>query len=482
MRLVDGAVRLHGVQGRGRLRPERVQPFDAPRVQVDERHPFLLGHGSCRLGVVLEVRTDAAVLAENPARERADEHRHGTRGARLVDVAGEVVAEARGGIRLALGPLAGHVVVAELQEHVVRAHAQRLRPVPFAPVALRAAPAARQVPEPHVAREPRREAPAPTLRVGDGRVADQHDRRRPEPCPEPGDHLLAVARRQRVPVARAVRAVGHGEQVARDTRGAQPRLEPLRLLVRHAHVGRAVQEQERRQPWPNLAERGGVAQDTARGLVPFGPAEERSQRGAQATPPVAVALEIHRGEERDDSRDPRVLLGTHGRGRHELAAGRLAHEREALRIDPEARAVRLRPADRRLDVLDLSRRAMLGREAIADGDPGDARIRERADERARGLGPVAAGPATPVHEQRRGERAKAGGNADVEAQALPAHAGVRDIGPEARRRRAADGGRRGDERCGTRRDDRLRVPAVAATENARGRQPSGLVRAEGPGP
>ena len=132
----------------------------------------------------------------------------------------------------------------------------------------------------------------------------------------------------------------------------------------------------------------------------------------------------------------------HGGVGHEVAAGRLAHEREPLRVELEA--ARAFFCVQRMAARTSSTGAgyaMPGREAVAHREPGDAGLRERADERARGLRAVAADPAAAVDEQRRGERSLAGRRADVEAQALAAGARVLDVPLEPRGRRAAERGR-----------------------------------------
>ena len=147
-------------------------------MQVEHRHALGLRHGSGSLGVGLEVGADPAVLLVVAPCQRGQEHRHGPGRAGLVHVAREVLPVRRGGIGLAVGSLSGRVVVAELDQHVVRPVAQDLPPEPLGGVALRAAAALGPVEAGGLRRQTRCEAAPPALLVGDGRIASQRDAQR----------------------------------------------------------------------------------------------------------------------------------------------------------------------------------------------------------------------------------------------------------------------------------------------------------------
>src|SRR5262249_57277194 len=121
------------------------------------------------------------------------------------------------------------------------------------------------------------------------------------------------------------------------------------------------------------------------------PTERLVGRGAPGRVEAGVDERRHGGPDRVAARPPRDHGG-------EVPAGAVTAHAEAPRIDPEARRLRGHVAERGQRIVDAGGIAMLGREAVVDGDDAQrAADREPAAETVVAL-EVAGDPAATVEE------------------------------------------------------------------------------------
>src|SRR5215218_6088597 len=168
------AVGLHLPQLVALRAPQRIDERDAKGVQVYQGHALLDRDALDGVGVGEEVGVNLVVLAEAAARQGRYQYRLRARCARLVHVARDVRGVGRVGVCLALRPLAGHVVVAELNQNVVAFERKGLLPPAFGGVGLRAAAVLRHVDDFRIGRDEALEARPPAVGLAHGRVADEH--------------------------------------------------------------------------------------------------------------------------------------------------------------------------------------------------------------------------------------------------------------------------------------------------------------------
>lgn len=244
---------------------------------------------------------------------------------------------------------------------------------------------------------------------------------------EPTDKLVAVVGLEFVPAAHAVGTAGDGDEIAAGTEGFHLRVETDGLGVGHLFVLVAVDEEVGREVAAEVGGGGSGAQDGAGGVVEFGEAEEGFHGGAEFGAVIDLKNEIVGCIDGDDGGDSGVAPSAGADEGDEVAASGFADDGDTFGVGLEFGGVGADPADGGLDVLDTGGVAVGGREAVVDGEPGEASLAEGVKERFDVAGFVATHEATAVDEDTGGEGAGAIGCEGVEGEAEAAGAGEFEV-------------------------------------------------------
>ena len=172
-------------------------------------------------------------------------------------------------------------------------------------------------------------------------------------------------------------------------------------------------------------------------------AEEFVETGDRRATALRFRREIEYAVERHDGRHPRRFVGAHHGEGDQVTARGLAGDRDTSRVHTIVGGVGLDPADGGLDILDRCRVAMLRREPIVDGEPGETRRDEGIVHRHHVALVftaifVTSGPAAAMHENDGRKWPRAIGHTSVELQAHASSSAIFDVSLDGGLGRAGD--------------------------------------------
>ena len=176
MRRVNGPIRRPGADAGATIRAELFGLGQRQAIQIDQWNGLITRDLPHLFDIRRKrVRRYLALGRKIPAHNRRHQNRRGAHGAGFLDVANHVVVIGGGRIGFAVRSFAGHVVMAELDEDVLRSRSQSFGPRSFGAKAHRTAPVQRKVREFHSRSERRAEAGSPSASIVHRGIADEHN-------------------------------------------------------------------------------------------------------------------------------------------------------------------------------------------------------------------------------------------------------------------------------------------------------------------